>query len=72
MTRTRLVGGPPVVRFLLIIQVSNASHEWSVTLALCPINGFALCCERAKHVVGDDRQLSSIDRGGMFGVLKPA
>lgn len=40
-----------MVRFLLVIQVSDASDERSVPLFLRPIDCFFLSFESAKHVV---------------------
>lgn len=42
---------PPMVRYLLIVQVPNASHERGVTLTFRPIDRFPLCFESSEHVV---------------------
>ena len=47
-----LLGGPPMIGFLLIIQVPHASNKRRVPLTLSPIDGFSLRFEGAEHVVG--------------------
>jgi hypothetical protein len=46
------LGGPPVVGFLPIVQVSDASDKRVVALAFRPIDCFLLRWEGVKHVVG--------------------
>jgi hypothetical protein len=46
------LGGPPVVGFLLIVQVSDASDKRVVALAFRPIDCSLLRSGGVKHVVG--------------------
>ena len=42
---------PPVIWLLFVIQMTNAGHEWGVTLFFCPIDGVPLGLECAEHMV---------------------
>jgi hypothetical protein len=69
ITRSRL-GGPPVVRLVLVIEMTDPSNERAVAFLLGPGDGLALGFERGQDAVGivfDDKNVDRAVVGAALG-----
>jgi hypothetical protein len=48
----RVLNRPPVISFLLIVEMANAGDVWCMAVLLRPVDCFSLCFERRECVFG--------------------